>query len=134
MSFINSYQKKLSRAFLVLFSALSMSAAASASEGAFFVDMLVLKEGKTTTDANAYFDKIEPVVQKHGLRRIMPGLNVVKNMKGSFKADLVNIWMVTNAKTTFDGIFNDPEYLKHIQQRDSTFDMKNANMMMLQPF
>lgn len=105
-----------------------------ATAGSFFVDILALKQGKTTQDANIYYDKIEPVVKKHGLRRIIPGLSVVETMKGSLEPGLVNIWFVTNSKTTFANIAKDPEYQKHIELRNATFDMDNANMMMLQPF
>lgn len=121
-------------ASFALLAALSFSQSAWAGQGAFFVDILVLKEGKTTADANKYFSKVEPVIKKHGLTRIVPGLNVVKNMAGTLKADLVNIWFVTDPQATFGAIFEDPEYLKHVALRDATFDMKNANMMMLQSF
>jgi uncharacterized protein (DUF1330 family) len=113
---------------------LFLSTNVQATEGAFFVDILVLKPGKTTADANKYFNKVEPVIKKHGLSRIIPGLNVVNNMKGSLNADLVNIWFVTNPSTTFKAIFSDPDYLQHVELRNATFDMKSANMMMLQAF
>lgn len=134
MSSLKLAKTHFSKAVFVLLTTLFLGATATASEGSFFVDLLILKEGKTTADANVYFTKIEPVVRKHGLRRIVPGLNIVKNMKGTLNADLVNIWFVTNPETTFKNIFSDPEYLKHVALRNMTFDMDNANMVMLQPF
>jgi uncharacterized protein (DUF1330 family) len=110
------------------------SSAVFASEGAFFIDILYLQDGKTIADANEYFNRVEPVVRKHGLRRIMPGLSVTNNMAGNLNADLVNIWFMTDAKNTFKNIMSDPAYLKHVEFRNATFDMKRANMMLLQPF
>lgn len=124
----------IARGILILFTFLFLSLGVQASEGAFFVDILVLKAGKTTIDANKYFQEVEPVIKKHGLARIVPGLNVVKNMAGSLNANIVNIWFVTNPETTFKAIFSDPDYLKHVELRNATFDMKSANMMMLQAF
>ncbi|MBV1910658.1 MAG: hypothetical protein KUG78_15250 [Kangiellaceae bacterium] len=122
------------RPLVLILSLTFLSTNLAASEGAFFIDILYLQEGKTSKDAADYFNKIEPVVRKHGLRRIIPGLQTATNMKGDLKADLVNVWMVTDSKTTFKNIFEDPDYLQYVAIRNATFDMKKANMFTAQPF
>jgi uncharacterized protein (DUF1330 family) len=130
-----SIQKKVASILFVLLSTtIFNSSVVSATEGAFFIDILYLQEGKTVADANEYFDRVEAVVRKHGLRRIMPGLSVIQNMAGELNADLVNIWFMTDTQNTFNNIMGDPNYLKHIEFRNATFDMERANMMLLQPF
>jgi len=126
--------KIILKPFAILVSTLFLSFNVAASEGAFFVDILYLQEGKTAVDAANYFKKIEPVVRKHGLRRIIPGLNIVKHMKGDLEVDLVNVWFVTNQQTTFKNIFNDPDYLQYVKIRNATFDMTRASMFLAQPF
>ncbi len=133
LTFQSPNKNRLSSLFILL-SMFLFNSTSYASEGAFFIDILYLQKGKTTEDANKYFSKVEPVIRKHGLRRIMPGLSVTNNMKGDLKADLVNIWMMTDSENTFKNIMSDPEYLKHVELRNATFDMKRANMFTLQPF
>lgn len=133
---INSYsiKKKITHILFFVLSIVAFnSSTVSASEGAFFVDILYLQEGKTIADANEYFDRVETVVRKHGLRRIIPGLSVVNNMAGNLNADMVNVWFMTDTENTFKNIMGDPQYLKHVEFRNATFDMERANMMLLQP-
>ncbi len=115
-------------------SADSVSAKASASQQkAYFIDILYLQDGKTPVDAKFYFDKIEPIAAKHGLKRVAPGFVVTKVMAGDVQPHLVNVWTVSDPTQTFDGIFNDPDYLENIPTRSATFDMKRSYMFMMAP-
>lgn len=96
-----------------------------------FVDLLYLQPGVDVAQAEEYFSRITPVVARHGLKRV-GSFRVTKKMSGSIEPDLVNLWVVAGPQT-FKGIFNDKNYLKHVPFRDSTFDMKRANMFMLAP-
>ena len=126
--------KNILKPITLLISIMFFSLNVGASEGSFFVDILYLQDGKTASDAADYFKKVEPVVQKHGLRRIIPGLQMENHMKGEIKADLINVWMVTDSENTFKNIFKDPEYLQYVKMRNATFDMSRASMFTAQPF
>ena len=119
---------------MLAFSISSLSAGttpAMAGEKAFFVDILYLQKGKTVADAQAYFDIVIPVIAGHGLERITPAFEITKKMSGKISPDLVNVWSVSDAESTFPAIFSDPAYTDHIEMRDSTFDMKRSHMFML---
>ncbi len=126
--------------FLCLMLAFSLSALAPATtpagaqENAFFVDILYLQEGKTAQDAKAYFDLILPVVAEHGLELIAPEFQITQTMSGDISPDLVHVWSVSDAESTFPAIFSDPAYTTYIDMRDSTFDMKRSYMFMLSPY
>lgn len=98
---------------------------------AYFVDLLYLNEGKTPEDAKGYFEKVTPVIAEHGLSRITPGFVTIDVMNGKIEPDLVNVWSVGDAKTTFSGIFSDEAYTQHISLRNSIFDMKRSHMLLL---
>ncbi|MBE9554651.1 MAG: hypothetical protein IMF05_14395 [Proteobacteria bacterium] len=104
---------------------------AIASEKAYFVDILYLKEGKTPEDAKAYFDKVLPIIAKHGLLRAAPGFVITKKMSGDIDPNLVNVWSVSDQENTFSNIFADPAYLENVPLRDTTFDMSRSHMFML---
>lgn len=101
--------------------------------GFYFVDVLLLQEGKTPADAAQYFETIEPVVAKHGLVRALPSFNIAKRMAGDLDADMLNVWTVSDPDSTFKNIFSDDAYLKHVKLRNSIFDMENSTMFMLAP-
>ena len=111
--------------------ATAQSAAAHPADQAFFVDILYLQKGKTTEDAKGYFKKTGTVVAKHGLRRMGPPFEITKKMAGDIDPHLVNFWTVSDPKNTFNNIFKDQAYLKHIGLRNATFDMSRSHMFML---
>ncbi|MFB3106996.1 MAG: hypothetical protein ACE1ZA_19005, partial [Pseudomonadales bacterium] len=96
-----------------------------------FVDLLHLQPGVEDSQVEEYFSRIEPIVAKHGLKRV-GSFKVTQKMRGSIDPDFVNLWVVAGPKT-FEGIFGDEEYKQHVQFRNSTFDMERANMFMLAP-
>ena len=98
---------------------------------AYFVDILYLQDGKTVADAAVYFANVEPVIAKHGLKRIAPGFVITKNMAGDINPDLINVWTVSDPANTFTDIFEDENYLQHVSFRNATFDMSKTNMFML---
>lgn len=113
--------------------ALSPGAALAHPEKAYFVDLLYLQDGKSPEDALNYFDKIEPIVARHGMQRIAPGFVVTQVMSGKAEPNLVNVWTISDPKNTFDNIFSDPAYTKHIALRNATFDMSRTHMFMMKP-
>jgi uncharacterized protein (DUF1330 family) len=128
-------------AFSVIFLALAaaasplspgeMSAMAAERPRAYFIDILYLNEGKTPADAKAYFDKVEPVVAKHGLKRITPRFAITQKMAGEIEPNLIGVWSVSNPQATFEHIFADPNYLEHAPLRNATFDMSRSHMFMM---
>ncbi|PHR62345.1 MAG: hypothetical protein COA47_04570 [Robiginitomaculum sp.] len=98
----------------------------------YFVDILYLQEGKTAADAKAYFGNVEPVVAAHGLRRVGPAYVITQKMGGDIEPDLVNVWTVSSPKNTFSDIFDDENYLQHVEQRNATFDMPRSHMFLMQ--
>ncbi len=129
--------------FLVLVTAFGFSAVsnmypntaiqnASAAGGqAYFVDLLYLQEGKTPEDAQVYFDKVEPIIARHGLERIAPGFVITSVMAGEASPELVNVWTVSDPQHTFANIFADPAYLENVPLRNSLFDMARSHMFMM---
>lgn len=121
--------------FLVMATAitsLSLGAtSASAKPNAHFVDILYLQEGKTPEDAMAYFKNVEPIIKRHGLRRVSPAFVITKKMSGNISPNLVNLWSVSDPQNTFQSIFADQSYLSYIPLRNSIFDMKRSHMFML---
>ena len=121
--------------FLITVLTISLSMQSSASEIAtpelMFIDLLPIKAGVTDERVETYFKKIAPVVKKHGLIRV-GGYKIIKKMKGETNPNFVNIWIVKD-HSTFDNIFSDPDYHKHIEFRNSTFDMVKAEMFLLKP-
>ncbi len=133
-----SYRSLCRRSIAVmtaLFAAFSFVGPASADQKshAYFIDILHLKEGKMPVDAKAYFDAIEPVVARHGLKRVDPAFVVAKVMRGDEGANIVNVWTVSDPKQTFDKIFSDPDYVANIPLRSATFDMSRAQMILMMP-
>lgn len=124
----------LSFLFLTMLSSSGLfntSTAFAQNAKAYFVDILYLQKGKSPADAKAYFNKVVPVIARHGLKRITPAFVVTKNMSGSIDPQLVNVWSVGDPKNTFANIFADKAYLKHVKLRNSIFDMKRSHMFML---
>lgn len=125
--------KAITLAAFVALAAFFVPPSNAAEDGAaYFVDLLYLQKGKTPADAQAYFDKIEPIVARHGLKRAAPRFVVTKMMSGGVEPNLVHLWTVSDPTGTFDKIFNDPAYLENVPTRDATFDMKRSHMFMLQ--
>ena len=98
----------------------------------FLLDMLTLQEGKTSADAEAYFAKVGPIIEKHGLKKV-DYYTVSAKMRGWEGAEpqIINVWKVKNPEA-FKNIFADPEYLQHTGLRDSVFDMTKASIWMME--
>ncbi len=133
-----SYRSLCRRSIAVLaaiFAAFSFvgSASADQKDQAYFIDILHLREGKTLAHAKAYFDAIEPIVAKHGLKRVDPAFAIAKVMRGDEGADIVNVWTVSSPEQTFDKVFSDPDYVANIPVRSATFDMSRAQMILMMP-
>ena len=109
------------------------TATQSQASKAYFMDILYLQDGKTVADAETYFSRVEPVVAKHGLKRSTLPFLVTKVMAGSIEPDLVNVWTVGDSENTFSDIFEDENYLKNVEFRNSIFDMSKSHMFMMAP-
>jgi len=105
------------------------TASANGSGSDFFIDLLILQDGKTLSDAESYFKTVVPIASKHGLVRIH-SFTVKKTMSGETKPQLVNLWTMSG-NNVFEGIGSDPEYRKMIPIRNKLFDMKRSTMLML---
>ncbi len=114
---------------LLMAGIVSMPSFAKQEQNNFFVDLLILQDGKSIQDAEGYFDKVAPIAARHGLVRIH-GFNVAAVYSGDSKPDLANLWTMAHDKV-FKDINNDPEYKKMIPTRNSIFDMKHSHMFLL---
>lgn len=104
---------------------------ALAGSKGYFIDLLYLQDGKTAADAKGYFDKVIPIIARHGLRRITPGFEITQKMAGDIEPHLVNVWSVSDQEKTMGAIFSDPAYLENVALRNSIFDMKRSYMFMM---
>ncbi len=119
----------LSLLSFVLLSSISLQAFA-APQG-YMMDMLTLQPGKTMADAEAYFERIKPIINKHGLYRIKL-YSINKKMMGSdaLQPQIVNLWRL-ESKDALAKIFEDPKYQKNVKRRNKTFDMSKLEMWFL---
>ena len=119
------------RFFGALFVSLLLITQAQAKEiqNNFFVDLLILQEGKTLVDAERYFNKVAPIAARHGLVRIHD-FSVSAVFSGDAKPDLANLWTMAHANV-FKDINADPEYKEMIPIRNRLFDMKKSAMYLL---
>lgn len=90
-----------------------------------FVDVLTLKPGKTYAEAEAYFGKAIPLIERHGLKRVK-SYRISEKMRGHAEVNpsIVQIWRV-EADNPFAGLMGDPDYKAVVPLRDSIFDMPN---------
>lgn len=96
-----------------------------------FVDLLNLKPGIKTTQADDYFTKIGPVVESHGLVPIAR-FRVQKKLAGSTDPELINLWTMADT-STMPGIQGDERYQANVPFRNATFNMASASMYTLSP-
>jgi len=98
----------------------------------YMVDVLHLQQGVKMSRARTYFSRVMPIVAKHGLKRVQSF--TVMNEMGNPKStvSMINIWTMAG-KSTMPGIMKDPDYLKNVKFRNSTFDMSKTKMFMLVP-
>lgn len=129
------YKSKWNFSFLVVaLTIISLSFGATsalADSKGYFIDLLVLQDGKSAKDAKVYFDKVIPIIARHGLRRITPSFEITQNMAGDINPHLVNVWSVSDQQNTMKDIFSDPAYLKNVPLRNSIFDMNRSYMFMM---
>ncbi len=114
---------------LIISGLISMPSFAKQDQNNFFVDLLILQNGKSIQDAEQYFDKVAPIAARHGLVRIH-GFNVAAVYSGDSKPDLANLWTMAHGKV-FEDINNDPEYKNMIPTRNKIFNMKASHMFLL---
>lgn len=90
-----------------------------------FVDVLTLKDGKTHEEAQSYFDKAIPMIERHGLKRIKV-YGISEKMRGHDEVNpsIVQIWSV-EADNPFASLMADDDYQTIVPLRDSIFDMPN---------
>lgn len=90
-----------------------------------FVDVLTLRDGKTLAEAEAYFQRAIPIIERHGLRRVKV-IEVKNKMRGhdAVNPNIVQLWRV-EAENPFASLGADPEYHAIMPLRDSIFAMSN---------
>lgn len=93
------------------------------------VDILPIKEGKTIDDALAYFETIRPAMERHGLKRLDAPLHAVNVMRGSQRADLINLVETEDPEASMQGISQDPEYQANTATRDAIFDLEDSSII-----
>lgn len=98
------------------------------------VDILPIKAGKTLEDALAYFEKVRPAMERHGLKRIEQPLQAHKVLRGNQAADLVNLFETQDPDMSLKGMGSDPEYQANIALRDTIFDLENASIVLTMRF
>ena len=88
-----------------------------------FIDVLTLKPGRTFDDAEAYFARAMPVIEKHGLTR-REVMTVSEKMRGhdDVNPHIVQVWEVRK-ENPFATLSVDPAYQAMIPTRDSIFEM-----------
>ncbi len=107
-----------------------LSSASALAAGKFIiVDILPLNSGISLDEATAYFQDVEPILAKHGMTRSDAVLDVTTILRGSAKADVINLWESDNPQASFQGIFSDAEYKTHITNRDRIFNLNEANII-----
>lgn len=94
------------------------------------VDILPIKDGKSIEDALAYFNKVRPAMERHGLKRIDQPLEAHKVLRGNQTADLVNLFETSDPEASMKGMGSDPEYQANIALRDTIFDLENASIVL----
>jgi len=94
------------------------------------VDILPLKEGKTVPEALAYFEKVKPAMERHGLKRLDAPLEAHKILRGSQAANLVNLFETVDPEVSMKGMAADPEYQANVPLRDTIFDLENASIVL----
>ena len=94
------------------------------------IDILPLKPGKTIDEAIAYFEKLKPVLEKHGLRRLDQPLQAQKLLRGDLAVDMVNLFEIDDPENTMKGVGADPEYQANMPLRDSLFDLPKASVIL----
>lgn len=114
---------------LAITSLASNYSVAQSAQNNFFVDLLILQDGKTQQDANRYFEKVAPIAARHGLVRIHE-FSVSTIFTKGFEPDLVNLWTMAHGDV-FKNINQDPDYKKMIPTRNALFDMKASHMSIL---
>ncbi|MQQ10294.1 hypothetical protein GFB49_17640 [Epibacterium sp. SM1979] len=115
----------------VSFATMALTATLSWAENSpMLVDVLTLNEGKTYEDAQGYFDKVIPIIETHGIKRVRV-LEVQNKMQGhpDVTPNIVQLWELEIADP-FSGIFSDPNYLLHVPLRDSIFNMSQTQFWM----
>lgn len=88
-----------------------------------FLDVLTLKPGKTFEEAQAYFARAIPLIERHGLKR-MEIFKVSQKMRGheEITPSIVQVWSV-EADNPFGGLMEDRDYKEIVPLRDSIFEM-----------
>jgi len=90
-----------------------------------FLDVLTLKPGKTYDEAESYFSKAIPLIERHGLKRLS-AYRISEKMRGhdDVNPSIVQVWRV-DGENPFAGLMNDADYQQVVPLRDSIFDMPN---------
>ena len=96
------------------------------------VDILPLKPGRTFEEAVAYFDGLQTVFKRHGMRRLDRPLKAMKTLRGSVTGDMVNLFEIDNPETSLAGMRDDPDYQAKVTQRDAIFDLEQASIVLTQ--
>lgn len=94
------------------------------------VDILPLKEGKTVAEALAYFEKVKPAMERHGLTRVDDPLEAHRILRGNQAANLVNLFATDDPEASMKGMASDPEYQANVPLRDTIFDLENASIIL----
>lgn len=89
------------------------------------VEVIELKDGKTSADVKGYFNKIGPIVSRYGAHNLHK-ISIPANEK-SGNEKVVLVWKIDDM-SKLPEVFKDEEYAKHIPLRDSVFKLPERQM------
>lgn len=98
-----------------------------------FIELVTLNSPYKVKDHIDYHQTIKPIMDKNGLRTIS-NYEVVKKARGSAPDHVAMIGVYSlESMEKMNRIFEDPEYLKHVEKRDLIHDMPNMTMYLGKP-
>lgn len=95
------------------------------------IDLVKMQPNKTAEDATEYFESLEPVFQRHGLRR--KAFQVIKPMRGDLTPGIVNLFETENVQVSMSNMQADPDFQAMADKRNALFDLTNSPVILTQP-
>ncbi len=109
-------------ATLALFSS-ALSLANASDSKTVYITVHKLHEGKTIKDVEAYYKKLEPIFNRHGLKRFN-GYQIASKIAGHADVNpvIMHVWKIENPGV-LQKIVADKEYQAQVPERNKIFNM-----------
>ena len=103
------------------------------TDKAVLVDLVVLNEGITKAERDAYEDSIAPITAKHGINKVA-NFEIQQKMNGAGpeKPLRLNLWTLDDPKG-LQSLFADPEFAKVEKERNRVHDFSQLTLFIGQP-